>query len=263
MIFGDVCCIEYVENDSEKCGMELKIGERGEKLLQFLMLGILLVSMYFLSGEGARYLNTSSGDVVTEGKRVIVIDAGHGGMDPGKIGIHGEQEKEINLKVAKILKTFLEMEGFTVVMTRAEDGGLYDEDASNKKVQDMKRRIETIEEADPVLVVSIHQNSYPEEYVKGGQVFYYGTSETSRSLAETIQKQLKQLDPDNHREAKANTSYYLLKKTGKPIVIVECGFLSNGEEAYRLSDSLYQEQLAFRIFMGIMQHVSGRNRSVE
>lgn len=248
---------KHIQSDLEISHMELKIGERGEKLLQFLMLGILLVSMYFLSREGARYLNTSSGDVVTEEKRVIVIDAGHGGMDPGKIGIHGEQEKEINLKVAKILKTFLEMEGFTVVMTRTGDGGLYDEDASNKKVQDMKRRIGIIEEADPLLVVSIHQNSYPEEYVKGGQVFYYETSTVSRDLAEAIQKQLKQLDPDNHREAKANTGYYLLKKTGKPIVIVECGFLSNGEEAYKLSDSLYQEKLAFRIFMGIMQHTNG------
>ena len=119
----------------------------------------------------------------------------------------------------------------------------------------MKRRIEIIEEADPILVVSIHQNSYSEEYVKGGQVFYYGTSEVSKDLAETIQKQLKQLDPENKREAKANTSYYLLKKTSRPIVIVECGFLSNAAEADKLSDPLYEERLAFRIFMGIVQHI--------
>ena len=186
---------------------------------------------------------------------VVVIDAGHGGIDPGKIGIHGEQEKEINLKIAEILKTFLELDGYEVVMTRTEDGGLYDENTSNKKVQDMKRRIEVIEEADPILVVSIHQNSYSEEYVKGGQVFYYGTSEVSKDLAETIQKQLKQLDPENKREAKANTSYYLLKKTSRPIVIVECGFLSNAAEADKLSDPLYEERLAFRIFMGIVQHI--------
>ena len=107
----------------------------------------------------------------------------------------------------------------------------------------------------PILVVSIHQNSYSEEYVKGGQVFYYGTSEVSKDLAETIQKQLKQLDPENKREAKANTSYYLLKKTSRPIVIVECGFLSNAAEADKLSDPLYEERLAFRIFMGIVQHI--------
>ena len=192
-------------------------------------------------------------------KKVIVIDAGHGGIDPGKIGIHGEQEKEINLKIAEILKTFLELDGYEVVMTRTEDGGLYDENTSNKKVQDMKRRIEVIEEADPILVVSIHQNSYSEEYVKGGQVFYYGTSEVSKDLAETIQKQLKQLDPENKREAKANTSYYLLKKTSRPIVIVECGFLSNAAEADKLSNPLYEEQLAFRIFMGIVQHINANS----
>ncbi len=235
--------------------MELKIGERGEKILQLLMLGILMLAMFVISKEGALFIHISSTQVVTEKKKVIVIDAGHGGIDPGKIGIHGEQEKEINLKIAEILKTFLELDGYEVVMTRTEDSGLYDENISNKKVQDMKRRIEVIEEADPILVVSIHQNSYSEEYVKGGQVFYYGTSEVSKNLAESIQKQLKQLDPENKREAKANTSYYLLKKTARPIVIVECGFLSNAVEAGRLSDPLYEEQLAFRIFMGIVQHI--------
>ena len=180
--------------------MELKIGERGEKILQLLMLGILMLSMFVISKEGALFIHTSSTQVVTAKKKVIVIDAGHGGIDPGKIGIHGEQEKEINLKIAEFLKTFLELDGYEVVMTRTEDGGLYDENTSNKKVQDMKRRIEVIEEADPILVVSIHQNSYSEEYVKGGQVFYYGTSEVSKDLAETIQKQLKQLDPENKRE---------------------------------------------------------------
>ena len=239
--------------------MELKIGERGEKILQLLMLGILMLSMFVISKEGALFINTSSIQVVTEKKKVIVIDAGHGGIDPGKIGIHGEQEKEINLKIAEILKTFLELDGYQVVMTRTEDGGLYDENTPNKKVQDMKRRIEVIEEADPILVVSIHQNSYSEEYVKGGQVFYYGTSEVSKDLAEMIQKQLKQLDPENKREAKANTSYYLLKKTSSPIVIVECGFLSNAAEADKLSDPLYEEQLAFRIFMGIVQHINANS----
>ena len=139
--------------------MELKIGERGEKILQLLMLGILMLSMFVISKEGALFIHTSSTQVVTAKKKVIVIDAGHGGIDPGKIGIHGEQEKEINLKIAEFLKTFLELDGYEVVMTRTEDGGLYDENTSNKKVQDMKRRIEVIEEADPILVVSIHQNS--------------------------------------------------------------------------------------------------------
>ena len=236
--------------------MELKIGERGEKILQLLMLGILMLSMFVISKEGALFIHTSSTQVVAEKKKVIVIDAGHGGIDPGKIGIHGEQEKEINLKIAEFLKTFLELDGYEVVMTRTEDGGLYDENTSNKKVQDMKRRIEVIEEADPILVVSIHQNSYPDPAIKGAQVFYYTSSVEGKQLAKRLQERLvKGLDPQNHRQAKANDSYYLLKKTACPIVIVECGFLSNPQEEALLTDSVYQERVAWNIFMGIMQEL--------
>lgn len=180
----------------------------------------------------------------------------HGGADPGKVGINDALEKDINLEIAKKLKSFLEAEGIRVVMTRTGDAGLYDENASNKKVQDMKRRLEIIEEADPVLVVSIHQNSYHEEYVNGAQVFYYQTSENSRKLAELLQEELRNLDEENHREAKGNDSYYLLKKTSKPIAIVECGFLSNRSEAEKLITPLYQEKLAWNIYMGIMKYLN-------
>lgn len=180
----------------------------------------------------------------------------HGGADPGKVGINDALEKDINLEIAKKLKSFLEAEGIRVVMTRTGDAGLYDENASNKKVQDMKRRLEIIEEADPVLVVSIHQNSYHEEYVEGAQVFYYQTSEKSRELAELLQEELKSLDTENHRQAKGNDSYYLLKKTSKPIAIVECGFLSNRREAEKLITPLYQEKLAWSIYMGIMKYLN-------
>ena len=92
--------------------------------------------------------------------------------------------------------------------------------------------------------------------MKGAQVFYYTTSESSRQLAEVIQEQLRSLDPDNRREAKGNDSYFLLKKTSKPIVIVECGFLSNREEAEKLSSALFQEKMAWNIHMGIMKYLN-------
>ena len=235
-----------------------------QKALKLIMAGLLILSMALTGREAAEYvgamhavnaLRETGMGADDSGRLCVVVDAGHGGDDPGKIGINGAPEKDINLQIAQKLKKYLEAEDVEVVLTRETEDGLYDANASNKKVQDMKRRIEVIEEADPILVVSIHQNSYSEEYVKGGQVFYYGTSEVSKDLAETIQKQLKQLDPENKREAKANTSYYLLKKTSRPIVIVECGFLSNAAEADKLSDPLYEERLAFRIFMGIVQHI--------
>lgn len=229
--------------------------ENQNRILKLMMLGILMFSMFVVAREGAVYVNS----VQVENRRdvCVVIDAGHGGTDPGKVGINDELEKDINLKIAQRLKQFLQAEGITVVMTRENDGGLYDENASNKKVQDMKKRLEIIEEADPVLVVSIHQNSYHEEYVKGAQVFYYETSDSSKRLARILQEQLRVLDPENNRQCKGNDSYFLLKKTTKPIVIVECGFLSNREEAEKLSTELYQEKMAWNIHMGIMKYLNG------
>ena len=137
-------------------------------------------------------------------------------------------------------------------MTREEDAGLYEEEARNKQVQDLQRRCERIEGAEPVCAVSIHQNSYPDESVKGAQVFYYKNSREGRRLAEQIQESLREnTDPDNKREAKGDASYYLLKNTDVPLVIVECGFLSNREEAELLTQESYQERLAEAVAEGI------------
>lgn len=216
---------------------------------------LLLIGGICLGKEAVSYVagrGTAGGE-----KPCVVIDAGHGGDDPGKVGINGAKEKDINLKIALILKKYLEGEGIEVVLTRETDQGLYDAGASNKKVQDMKRRIEIIEKAGPVITVSIHQNSYPEEYVHGAQVFYYGTSAEGKRLAENIQEQMTAcLDPENRRSVKANESYYLLKKTDVPIVIVECGFLSNGKEAEKLCDEDYQDRAAWAIHMGIMRYLN-------
>ena len=250
--------------------------ENQNRVLKLVMVGILFFSMFVVAREGAAYIweiraagvtdvreylgeqlkNENTVGEKEKQKFCVVIDAGHGGNDPGKVGINSALEKDINLEIAYQLKEFLEMDDVKVVMTREGENGLYDENASNKKVQDMKRRIEIIEKTEPDLVVSIHQNSYQEEYVKGAQVFYYSTSEKSRILAEIIQEQLRLLNQENKRSAKGNDSYYLLKKTARPIVIVECGFLSNRSEAEMLITPLYQERVAFQIHMGIMKYLN-------
>lgn len=121
----------------------------------------------------------------------------------------------------------------------------------------MKKRCEIINKEKPVFTISIHQNSYPEEYVKGAQVFYYGESQEGKELAEVLQKSLvAELDKENHRTAKANESYYLLKKTESPTVIVECGFLSNSQEAELLSDAEYQQKVAVAISKGIENYLN-------
>ncbi len=226
------------------------------KLLSIIMTALLLASMLYVGREAAAYVAAKNVNV-SEEKWRVVIDAGHGGDDPGKVGVNGTNEKEINLQIAFLVKMFLEANDVEVVMTRESDAGLNDPGASNKKVQDMKRRIELIDETAPDLTVSIHQNSYPEEYVHGAQVFYYTGSTQGQILAQSIQTQLvKRVDPENGRQVKANGSYYLLKKTGVPIVIVECGFLSNREEAAKLSQTEYQERVAWAIHIGILQYLN-------
>ena len=226
------------------------------KLSSIIMTLLLLVSMLYVGREAADYVAGSRVETKEE-KRCVVIDAGHGGDDPGKVGINGANEKDVNLQIAELVKQYLEMNDVEVVMTRESDAGLNDADASNKKVQDMKRRIALIEETAPAVTVSIHQNSYPEEYVHGAQVFYYTGSAQGQRLAESIQKQIvENVDPENKRQVKANDSYYLLKKTGVPIVIVECGFLSNSAEAEKLCTPEYQQRVAWAIHMGILQYLN-------
>ena len=240
--------------------MKRKKPEEYERLVRAALLGMMAVAAWLIVRGGCTMMSSSvsSGDVkAPEQKRCVVIDAGHGGADPGKVSVDGSLEKDINLQIALKLQKFLQMQDIDAVLTRESDAGLYDEDASNKKVQDMKNRVAIIEERQPALTVSIHQNSYHEEYVHGAQVFYYANSDKSKELAERIQQVMAlELDRDNARQAKANDSYYLLKKTSSPIVIVECGFLSNYEEAQKLSSELYQEQVAWAIHMAILQYLN-------
>lgn len=195
----------------------------------------------------------------SEKEKVIVIDAGHGGADPGMIGIGGLEEKGINLAVSMKLKEALENQGFTVVMTRQEDKGLYEEGTRNKKVQDMQNRIEIMEKAKPILAVSIHQNSYTEESVKGPQVFYYETSAEGQKLAVNIQSALNtELSTERPRKEKGNTSYFLLKKSPCVLNIVECGFLTNKKEAELLQTEEYQQKIVGAVVKGIVQYMEGK-----
>nr|WP_300566207.1 N-acetylmuramoyl-L-alanine amidase [uncultured Acetatifactor sp.] len=231
--------------------------KRRDRLLSAALTLLLLASLAYLGREAAAYVAGSNVEAQEEKGWRVVIDAGHGGDDPGKVGINGANEKDVNLEIARLVKQYLEMSDVEVVMTRESDEGLNDADAPNKKVQDMKRRIALIEEEAPALTVSIHQNSYPEEYVHGAQVFYYTGSAQGQRLAEGIQRRLvESADPENKRQVKANDSYYLLKKTGVPIVIVECGFLSNSAEAEKLCTTEYQQRVAWAIHMGILEYLN-------
>lgn len=230
--------------------------EEYEGLVRTVLLMLMLVSAYFIVRGGARFVSSPQVEMKRE-RPCVIIDAGHGGVDPGKVSVDGALEKDINLAIAQKLQRFLQQQDVDAVLTRQSDAGLYDENASNKKVQDMKNRVALIEERQPVLTVSIHQNSYHEENVSGGQVFYYKDSEKGKELAEILQKRFDfVLGEKNKRLAKPNGNYYLLLHVKQPIVIVECGFLSNWKEAKALNTEDYQDRMAWTIHMGIMEYLN-------
>lgn len=185
----------------------------------------------------------------------LVLDAGHGGFDPGKVGVNGELEKDINLSIVKKLQTLLEEKGFTVYLTRDSDQLLGPANSTSKKKDDMIARIEKITELNPFFTISIHQNSFTDASSSGPQVFYYKDSESSASMAQTIQTVMNEyLQPAKKREAQSNTNYYLLTRTPTPTIIVECGFLSNPTEAKLLSSDDYQNKVANAILLGILSY---------
>ena len=230
---------------------------------QLFMGVVLLCTVTFLSWQagslaaaGVQFIHAENGSGEKK-KYIVCVDPGHGGTDPGKVGINGQLEKNINLAIAKKLKTYLEASDVTVVLTRDKDMGLYSSGDAHKKMADMRKRCQLIEEAKPDLVISIHQNSYHEEAIRGGQVFYYKTSVRGKKLAQILQGRFDYVLGDaNKRQAKANDNYYLLLHVKEPIIIAECGFLSNWEEAEKLETKEYQDRLAWTLHMGIMEYLN-------
>ena len=219
-----------------------------KKIMELIFALAVLVGLLFAGDKVRMYVSVQQENVR---RNLVVLDPGHGGRDPGKVGAQGEQEKDINLAISLKVKERLEKDGMEVVMTREEDVMLADEDASNKKLEDLNNRIRIINERQPAVAVSIHQNSYSDASVKGAQVFYFTHSDKGKQAAEAMQKELLEFDQENTRKIKANDTYYLLKKTEVPTVIVECGFLSCPEEAALLTDEAYQKKLAEAIAKGI------------
>lgn len=225
--------------------------------MELLMGCLLLICFYFLAKEAAvTSVSVLEADAEYK-KEKILIDPGHGGMDPGMIGIQGLEEKRFNLAISLKLKKQLEKDGYQVLMTRDSDQGLYDENSENKKAQDMQRRIALISTEQPILAVSIHQNSYEDPMVCGPQVFYYADSVNGEHLAEAVQRRLNEIPGVmRQREKKENTSYYILKRSPAVMILVECGFLTNPDEASLLQNDEYQEKIAEAIRFGILDYLN-------
>ncbi|EIV99724.1 N-acetylmuramoyl-L-alanine amidase CwlD [Thermoanaerobacter siderophilus] len=217
-----------------------------KRWMMFLLIVSLIVGLY--SFKKVYYI--AAFKTVPIMNKVVVIDAGHGGPDPGKPGKYGKDEDELNLEIAQKLRELIEESGGIVVMTR-EDDTLSDSSLS----KDLKNRVVKANEVIADVLISIHLNSFSQSKYKGAQVFYQNNSEKGKLLAELIQQELRNtLDPDNDRMAKSSNSYYLLRNAKMPAVIVECGFMSNPEEEKLLNDENYQYKIAWAIYKGLIHY---------
>ncbi len=185
---------------------------------------------------------------------VIVLDAGHGGVDGGVAGsVSGVKESDLNLKTCKVLKTLLEGRGAKVVMTRKDENGLYGTATKGFKLRDMERRREIIVAASPDLVVSIHMNKFSSSYRKGAQVFYQKNDQKSKVFADSIQKTLNEFSGNGY--AALSGDFFICRCADVPSVIVECGFLSNPQEEALLNTAEYREKIANEIMRGIFLYL--------
>lgn len=228
----------------------------GFKKTVLVVLCLVLIGCGCIPSEREDSVNVSS---LPQNIKTVIIDAGHGGFDGGASAADGTEEKNINLYIALKLKRLMTLGGFEVIMTRETDNGIEvdpTDTISNRKVSDMKKRLEIINSNPNAIFVSIHLNKFTTSSVNGAQVFYSPNNENSFSLAEKLQKAIvSRLQPTNERVVKkGDKSIYLLKNAQIPSVIVECGFLSNAKELEQLKKDEYQSKLAFCIYCGILDY---------
>lgn len=214
-----------------------RVAEKSEK-------GALPVS---LSGEG-------------EELPVIVLDAGHGGIDGGCTSAEGVPEKGINLDILLRLRDILEVNGYEVRVTRDSDRSIHDEGVEGiaaQKSSDMDNRLAMFNESGNAVCVSVHQNQFTDPKYKGAQMFYSGSNSTSEVLARALQSRFRELlQPDNDREIKlCGKELFLCYYSDNPTVMAECGFMSNPDEAALLNTEEYRGKVAFTLFAGINDFV--------
>ena len=186
---------------------------------------------------------------------VIVIDAGHGKPDEGAVGLYGTTEEAINLKIALKLQALIEQSGGIVYLTRSDENGIYSADSNTikqMKVSDIKNRVAIGNQEDVDVFISIHLNKYPESIYSGWQTFYQSDNEESLKLATCIQEGLNNsISTPNNRVPLPLKGIYIMDNVENTTVTVECGFLSNEDEAKKLQEDEYQDKLAWGIFIGI------------
>ncbi len=212
-------------------------------LIPIYALVLLSIIMFILGGNQA--LTVMSQTAAVKPRYIFVIDAGHGGVDGGAVSCTGVHESHINLDIALKLDDVMHLLGHPTKMIRTTDISIYTNDTSiaAKKASDLRERVRIVNETDGAILLSIHQNHFSDSYYCGGQIFYPDNAE-SKALAQNLQSQfVSVLNPGSNRKAKPVTGLYLMKHIQKPGILIECGFLSNYEEEYKLRSTDYQKKI--------------------
>ncbi|KJS84966.1 MAG: hypothetical protein JM58_09345 [Peptococcaceae bacterium BICA1-8] len=218
---------------------------------------------FYQIGSYDQHIQTLSWVVAS---KKIVIDPGHGGIFPGKVGSNGLVEKDINLEISKKLATIFSDSGAMVIMTRNEDSDLVAPDSNGsfltKQRSDLENRVKLAHDYQADLFISIHSNSTPSQIWAGAQTFYNSEHKESETLGKAIQEEIIKQLKNTKRQALVRKETYLFDKLEIPAVIIECGFLSNPKEAELLSQQEYQHRMAFAIYSGIVKYLSGETNEV-
>lgn len=220
---------------------------------------IIVCSVFFtsLSKKYSSFLPASS---VPVSNHVIILDAGHGNPDGGAVSNDGNTiESDLNLEIVLKLQNLLESSNCTVILTRSDKNGIYETNTSTireKKISDMKNRVSIANNSNAELFISIHMNKLEQTQYSGWQTFYKNDDLISKKIAQNIQSSLNNfLKKENKREVKSISDIYLTKHVKIPLVLVECGFLSNSEETKLLQTESYQNELAWSIYIGLMDYL--------
>lgn len=230
-----------------------------KKRMIFINLSIVIsILIYSLSSNTFSKVQLASSTPISN--HTIIIDAGHGSPDGGATGLDGSIESDLNLSIVLKLQNLLESSNCTVILTRSDENGIYETDSNTireKKISDMKNRVNIANNSNAEIFVSIHMNKLEQTQYSGWQTFYKNQDEKSRQIAERIQLSLNNfIKKPNSREIKSISGIYLTKNVEIPLVLVECGFLSNTEENNLLQTDSYQNELAWSIYIGLMDYLT-------
>lgn len=229
-----------------------------KKRILFINLTVIL-SIFVYCLNFSNLFTTQTVSSIPISNHTIILDAGHGEPDGGAVAADGTVESELNLNVVLKLQKLLESSGSTVILTRSDKNGIYEATADTirqQKVSDMKARAKIANDSEAEMFVSIHMNKLPQTQYSGWQTFYKNNDDISKEIASNIQTSLNYfIKKENSRTIKSISGIYLTKNVEIPLVIVECGFLSNEEENKLLQTEKYQEELAWSIYIGIMDYL--------